>query len=1059
MANVILSISARNRAKRTLNEIRQSIESTIRVNMRGSFESERAFTSQIQLTKRYLQEQERSRNAYVKFWQDGLRAQERAEAAEARSRRIERAREFNRILRDSTIISERAAREIANDYSDIEGALGKSLRAYQRQQNAIERTRRSQERSRISLRALFQTVADGVFVFREFSFWIQRIGSDLVQTGVFMDSLRRSLAIFADETESADSILENVFELAELPGITIEGASKAVQDLRAINLEADLVNRTITEFGNLLALTGDSDFSGILLGFKQIINRQRVSQEELNQIIERSGLAAKALQEAFGFATSEEIQGVVDASGGDIVDNFVRPFLAELERLERFPVDAAATRIKNLNNEFFRLRAELGDELLPTISAATKGLTDFLQDGGIDAIAGGFRFLLSAVGPATAGVATFAGARGLGALIARGDDVLAFLRGAPAGLANFARAYGPALAATAAVTAATALWTQTLEENRRARELGQQVNEDYAASIRSLASAFEDGQIDVEESGAILETLNRNIAEYAQSRTEVGGFFSDLNPFDNRAIESQLASLDELTQNAEELRSVVIELQRGRISQEEGRGQLLGLSAEGLKEVRVEIERIQERIGLQHSSQTQVIEQLNAELTRYQAQETTLQNIVNLIQERNQALAQPTPAAQGESATDLSVSIAREEDTLRRLRDSLSDAAVGDISDVQTQAQQSLSRLTELRRRHARVTVDDADRLRVQLTQLELRTLREIDAIRESARAREQSFRDAEAKVRIQRETNTQKAIAARIQAENRRQAAALKDFIAVREALSRSEQEFLDSTTGALVRQGTAFDVAYQQATRFISLTDTVSAIPERFNTGVINLNIGLARMRGLIQEASEQVTSFFRSEGGPDVFERAGADIGFGRSVAERFPPGAFGPSVEDDQVEVGREGRSFLLDQLNSESEEALRRQQQTVTRVVSQTQQALVDIVSGSSDSWIENIKRVVTSFVASSASMIVQSRIQYEIQKFYDDKLTESKIANLQRLQAVTATSSVVGTGLQAGAGVLGNPLALLGAIPQVVNLLQIGDSEVREITSVQRRQRAERTDF
>ena len=1049
MANVILRISAENRSKRTLDQIKNTVQST--------FDS--------------------TRDAY------------------RRAQRV--ANQYRNTLNELNaqyIDSGRANREVKREIDVTRSALSRQSavvrKASDTYKDASEDLRRFKQENRgttFSFRSMFQTVADGIFIFREFGFWVRRIGQDLIQTGVYMDSLRRSLAIFASDAESADSILENVFELAELPGITIQGASKAVQDLKAINLETELVNRTITEFGNLLALTGDTDFSGILLGFKQIINRQRVSQEELNQIIERSGLAAKALQEAFGFATTEEIQGVVDARGGDIVENFVRPFLDELEELDRFPIDAAATRIKNLQNEFFRLRAELGEELTPAVSSFAKTLTDFLRGGGIDRIAGGFRFLLAAIGPATAGVATFAGARGLGALIRNADTVEAFLRRTPSLLANFARAYGPAIAATAAVTIATALWTQALRENRKARELSIQVNKDYSASLRQAINVLQDGQADAEDLGNLLEKINEMISEATTNRANVGqGFVSAFSPLDDRAVASQIASYDRAILLGEQLQNIINNIQEGRISQAQGVEQLFGFSTTELQRVQREIENTEKDILAFQNALNEIgtyrraqairkelgrepifgesglinvetgIVQLDVLLKQLEAEETTLQNIVNLFKERQQAITGTTPTAAGESSTDLSIAIAREEETLRRLRESLSNAAVvWDIGSIQTQTQQSLSRLTELRRRHAKLTIDDAGRLQLSLVELELRTLREIDAITQAAIDRRKTFRDADAKERIARETRTQKAIAASIQRENRRQAEALKEFVALRETLSRREQKRLDARIGALVRQGKAFDVAYRQAVRFFALTDAVSSIPDKLDVGFVKLNISLARTEVIAKNAYKALRKFLGLDKVPDIISPF--SVLRGRSVEERFPPGSRGISIEEDQAEVGQRGRAFILEQFNRDSATALQRQQQIVTSIVGQTQQSLIDIINSSGDLWLENLKRVVQSFTVSSLTIIAQSEIQYRLQKFYDDKLTEAKLANIARLQAVTAASQAVST--VGSIGVLESGLGLLSVVPTVLNFLQIGEGEVREISAVQRKHRAERTDF
>lgn len=137
---------------KTLNSVRKSVASLSDVSARGSRISSVSFNKQIQATKQYLQEQEKARDAYVSFWERGLAAQERAEASELRSKRIARAKELNRILKTSTILSEDAARQLAADFEDVEGSLQKTISAYQKTAAAQQRLTAAAERSKIAER-------------------------------------------------------------------------------------------------------------------------------------------------------------------------------------------------------------------------------------------------------------------------------------------------------------------------------------------------------------------------------------------------------------------------------------------------------------------------------------------------------------------------------------------------------------------------------------------------------------------------------------------------------------------------------------------------------------------------------------------------------------------------------------------------------------------------------------------------------------------------------------------------------------------------------------------
>ena len=204
------------------------------------------------------------------------------------------------------------------------------------------------------------------------------VGKSFVQAGIQMEGYRNGLIALEGSAEAADARLTSLRDIIQLPGVSYEGAIQAAVRLRTVGFEAELADRTITEFGNSLALVGSTDLSGALLGFQQIISRGRVSQEEINQIVERSGLFANALQKAFGSIQAEQIQAQLDAAGQSVHD-FAELFISELEKLDRVDPDSAANSIQNLKNSLFELRAGFGDILLPTFTSVTQGITSMIE--------------------------------------------------------------------------------------------------------------------------------------------------------------------------------------------------------------------------------------------------------------------------------------------------------------------------------------------------------------------------------------------------------------------------------------------------------------------------------------------------------------------------------------------------------------------------------------------------------------------------------------------------------------------------------------------------------
>ena len=200
------------------------------------------------------------------------------------------------------------------------------------------------------------------------------LGRNFVEASTQMDGFRQSLIAVTGDANVAEMQLSELLELARDPGITARGAIREAVNLQVIGLEFEDATVLIMEFGNALALVGQTDLSPALLGLRQIIQRGRLSQEELNQITERVGIASKALRNAFGSVLAQDIQKSLDASGKSIED-FVDIFVEELGKEARASVDTTLVAFQRLQNSTFELSSALGDKLRPAVTAVTRGLT------------------------------------------------------------------------------------------------------------------------------------------------------------------------------------------------------------------------------------------------------------------------------------------------------------------------------------------------------------------------------------------------------------------------------------------------------------------------------------------------------------------------------------------------------------------------------------------------------------------------------------------------------------------------------------------------------------
>ena len=198
------------------------------------------------------------------------------------------------------------------------------------------------------------------------------------RAAIQVESYTNAFASLGLGAQGAAQRIDQLQELSRLPGISFDQAVAGAVRLRTVGIEGERADAVLREMGNALALVGSTDLSGALLGLTQIASRGRVSAEEINQLTERSGIFAAALQDAFGSISSENIQMQLDQTGESAQD-FVDRFVGALQGQARVSLDSTANAIQNLQNSFFLLQAEIGQRLTPVIASSARGLGDFLD--------------------------------------------------------------------------------------------------------------------------------------------------------------------------------------------------------------------------------------------------------------------------------------------------------------------------------------------------------------------------------------------------------------------------------------------------------------------------------------------------------------------------------------------------------------------------------------------------------------------------------------------------------------------------------------------------------
>ncbi|MET7253468.1 tape measure protein [Dyadobacter fermentans] len=151
--------------------------------------------------------------------------------------------------------------------------------------------------------------------------------------------------------------IKTVKELAKLPNVSIEGAAQSLLQLRAVGVESNFAQRSITAFANALTAAGKSstDLNPALTNIVQMLSTGVVSAADVKELANRIPQARKALIDAFGTASGEELtkKGVAKV---------VEQLIIELEKIPKVSGGAGMALEKLGDDAKFGL-ATIGESL------------------------------------------------------------------------------------------------------------------------------------------------------------------------------------------------------------------------------------------------------------------------------------------------------------------------------------------------------------------------------------------------------------------------------------------------------------------------------------------------------------------------------------------------------------------------------------------------------------------------------------------------------------------------------------------------------------------------
>lgn len=198
----------------------------------------------------------------------------------------------------------------------------------------------------------------------------------VTQAAIEMDALRLGLDAMTGSAAETQAQLERLTEVAKQPGIGFREAIQGSIQLQAVGFAAKDAERALSAFGNAIALTGggSAQLERVLYQFTQMAAAGKVLGQDLRPMIQQAPAIAKALNEVFGTVQAGKI--------AEQTKDFKTFFNILIPALEKMPTvgGSARTAMENMTDALFRMRAEIGEKLLPALLPLAEGIAKFADN-------------------------------------------------------------------------------------------------------------------------------------------------------------------------------------------------------------------------------------------------------------------------------------------------------------------------------------------------------------------------------------------------------------------------------------------------------------------------------------------------------------------------------------------------------------------------------------------------------------------------------------------------------------------------------------------------------
>ena len=411
-----------------------------------------------------------------------------------------------------------------------------------------------------------------------------------ITASIKMEKLNLALKVVAGSAEEASRQLASLREIAKLPGLALPEAVQASIALQSVGTSAEKAEAILMSFGNALATVGRGReaLAGVVLNLTQIAAKGRVMGDDLRQIANWLPQIRKGLLDAFGTASSEDLQKM-----GVTAEAFFDAMVREFSKLPKM-TDTAANSIENFQDNLLALRATLGDVLLPTFRKVLDTTSATIEQ--MEALSDTAKGIIAWSTVSIAGIAGITAA--LAGLAFMLPKALVAVKALGAGLMWLAA--NPISLVVIGLTAVAAGIAILIKRNRDARMSSNK----FAESTNNLNESMKKAER-IEELGNIIEELGNKTDKTAQDTQELIDAQNELAKLaptliatfdaEGNAIAKAREEISKYAKERKEANRIIAQFNYNKAIEEEKR------LNEAIKRNREDIEKYNERLGRNNS--------------------------------------------------------------------------------------------------------------------------------------------------------------------------------------------------------------------------------------------------------------------------------------------------------------------------------------------------------------------------------------------------------------------------------------------------------------------------